>query len=183
MCIRSTDAPYASTIGREDPWTSESLFTTKLLHEKDKKAEFFKVDAFHTVSLGVGKNFPAGALALLQNLFRGNNIKDRLASMTMDYLEYCKDTGQLMIANFVCFGRFSFYVNGCRPGKPQEHHLTNYINKIDQALLGWKSWADGSWNKAALTTSLCKFVEFICKTKNLEHSCDEKMRLIDPCTH
>ena len=56
--------------------------------------------------------------------------------------------------------------------------MTNYVTKIDKALLGWKGAADGSWNKAALTTSLCKFLEHFCKNKNLEQSGNEELRLV-----
>ena len=66
------------------------MFTQRMLHISGLKASFHKVDPFHTVTLGVGKNFAAGALSLLQELCYGSNIDDRLAELTVEYLEYCK---------------------------------------------------------------------------------------------
>ena len=64
----------------------------------------------------------------------------------------------------------------------QENGKTNYVNKIDKALLGWKtSQADGSWNKGALTTSLCLFVEDFCKRRGLENSENEMYSRIATC--
>lgn len=66
----------------------------------------------------------------------------------------------------------------------EEHRVTNYVNNIDKALLGWKSGScDGSWSKGALTTALCKFVEHYCKTWNLESSPQEQLRLLAPWCH
>ena len=88
---RSPNAPYNDTFDMEPPWHSEPHFVKKLLHEEGRKASFLKVDAFHTVSLGIAKNFAAGALALLQALVRGSSIEERLKIITSDYLEFCKE--------------------------------------------------------------------------------------------
>ena len=56
------------------------------------KAGLLKVDAFHAVSLGIAKNWAAGSLSILQTLVQGSSIEERLATVTADYLEYCKDT-------------------------------------------------------------------------------------------
>ena len=61
----------------------------------------------------------------------------------------------------------------------EEHKVTNYVSKIDKALLGWKSSTDGAWNKAALTTSLSKFLGYYCATRNLEANSEEEFRLVD----
>ena len=59
--------------------------------------------------------------------------------------------------------------------------MTNYVNKIDKTLLGWKSNADGAWNKGALTTALCKFIEHFCRIKRFETGLDEELRLVETC--
>ena len=64
---------------------------------------------------------------------------------------------------------------------PEEHQITNYVRKIDKALLAWSSSCDGSWNKAALTTALCKFIEHFCRVRSLEGSTDDMLKLIVPC--
>ena len=62
----------------------------------------------------------------------------------------------------------------------EENRVTNYINKIDRTTVGWVGTAEttGSWNKAALTTSLCRFIEFFCDQYDLNNSGDERLRLI-----
>ena len=80
-----------STFETHVPWTSEAMFTRTLLHISGQKASFHKVDPFHTVTLGVGKNFAAGALSILQQLCRGTSIEERLVELTTEYLEFCKD--------------------------------------------------------------------------------------------
>ena len=65
----------------------------------------------------------------------------------------------------------------------QENRKTNYIQKITRELLGWTAStqeASGAWNKAALTTSLCQYVEHFCRVRQLQHSCDERERLVVP---
>ena len=61
--------------------------------QRHHKASHFKIDAFHTVNLGVGKVFAASSLCFLSDLCSGNTIDERLADMTSCYLEYCKDSG------------------------------------------------------------------------------------------
>ena len=38
---------------------------------------------------------------------------------------------------------------------------------------------DGSWNKAAVTSALCKFIGNFCQKRNLENAEDEALRLVD----
>ena len=76
------------------------------------------------------------------------------------------------------------YVTWCLFGKgptPKEYQKTNYVQKIDRALLGWTGSQEpvGSWSKAAFTTSLCQFLEHFCRVYNLEMDPDNEIyRLI-----
>ena len=90
--LRSTSPPYARTLNEQLPWQTESVLTTMLMHEPDKKAEFYKIDLFHTISLGVGKLFCASALAVLQSLCRGSSLDARFRTLSVMYIEFCKDT-------------------------------------------------------------------------------------------
>ncbi|CAE7265247.1 unnamed protein product [Symbiodinium natans] len=154
MLGRSACPAYKRTMDQELPWNQEPLFITKLMHQVTRKAAFFKIDAFHTINLGVAKVFGASSLVYLSALCHGSSIEDRLADLTAYYLEYCKANGK-----------------------------TNYVNKIDKALLGWKTSApDGSWNKGALSTSLCLFIEHFTKVRSLEGSEDEMLSLIASCS-
>ena len=63
----------------------------------------------------------------------------------------------------------------------QEHRKPNYVQRITRDLLGWQSSAKdaaGGWSKGALTTSLCQFVEYFCKVRDLDRQGDERERLI-----
>ena len=88
--LRTPGASYKDTFNMEEPWNSQPVFL-RLPHEAGRAAEFFKIDVFHTVSLGVGKNWTAGGLSLISTLCPGDTIDERLKSLSSDYLEYCKD--------------------------------------------------------------------------------------------
>ena len=59
---------------------------------ESEKAEFHKVDLFHTVTLGVAKSYAASSLAILQEVAHGSSIEARLQELTGLYLEFCRDS-------------------------------------------------------------------------------------------
>ena len=76
----------------EVPWDEEAVFTTVLMHDKDKKADFHKIDLFHTVSLGIGKQFAASSLSILQSVCGGSSVEKRLQSLSSSFIEFCRDS-------------------------------------------------------------------------------------------
>lgn len=88
---RSESPPFLATLGQEDPWNEEAVFTRILMHEPESKASFHKVDLFHTVSLGVGKTFAASSFVILQPICDGTSVPSRLQVLTSMYLEFCKE--------------------------------------------------------------------------------------------
>ena len=76
----------------EVPWEEEAIFTTTLRHDKNKKADFHKIDLFHTVSLGIGKQFAASSLSILQSICNGSSVEKRLQSLSSVFIEYCKES-------------------------------------------------------------------------------------------
>lgn len=88
---RSESPPFLATLGLEDPWEQEAVFTRVLMHDTANKASFHKVDLFHTVSLGVGKTFAASSIAIIQPICDGTSVPSRLQTMTSMYLEFCKE--------------------------------------------------------------------------------------------
>ena len=88
---RSAGAGYSNSVGEEAPWDEEPYFTRTLLHDPGCKEGFFKPDVFRTVSLGIGKNYAASCLALLQNYCDGGSIDARLEELSANYVEFCKD--------------------------------------------------------------------------------------------
>ena len=90
--VRSENPSFYATMHTEDPWDHEAVFTRVLMHERNKKAAFHKIDIFHTVSLGIGKSFAASSLAILQTLCPGRSVEKRLQSLSSSYLEFCRAT-------------------------------------------------------------------------------------------
>lgn len=168
--LRSPHPAFVRTLNEQLPWRTESVLTTGLMHEADRKAEYYKVDVFHTVSLGVGKLFCASALAVLQSVFRGASLDARFREMSVAYLEFCKDAWLPFVVGVrVLEGQLS-----------QENQKNNFVQKIDRVLLGWvgASESNGAWSKGALTTTLSQFLEHLSKVYNLENSGDERISLI-----
>ena len=54
------------------------------------KSRFYKVDIWHTVQLGVGKDFAASAMCLLVRDICASNIDDRFQILSEKYLAWCK---------------------------------------------------------------------------------------------
>lgn len=71
------------------------------MHEIGTPQRFFLVDAFHTVSLGVGKNFASSAFSLLQELCEGSSVDQRFKGLSAEYLEYCKDVGVVSVVHLL----------------------------------------------------------------------------------
>ena len=108
--MRSSDPAFLATENQELPWNREAVFT-KLLMCEVAKPEFYKIDLFHTVTLGIGKSFAASCLAILQELNNGSSIELRMQELTASYLEFCRDSR--LHFGFVFFSyinaTFSFY--------------------------------------------------------------------------
>ena len=104
-CLRSECPSFVGTMEKQEPWEYEACFTKILLHEPDKKASFHKIDAFHTVSLGIGKAFAASSLSILQTLCDGTSIDARFWHLTEMFLEYCKDIGAVQCQSGKVHGR------------------------------------------------------------------------------
>ena len=63
----------------------------------------------------------------------------------------------------------------------QENRITNFVQRLTRDTLGWKSStveAAGGWNKGALTTSLCLFIQHLSTIWDLANHGDEMSRLI-----
>ena len=184
LCIiqpRSAGAACAKTFGEELPWDEEPAFTRVLLHEPDLKETFFKPDVFHTVSLGMGRNYAASSLAHLQRYCDGSSIDARLLELSANYVEFCKDAWLHEQVRFHYMPKT--LLASINEPISEEHSITNYVSRLTRDNLGWKSQtkeASGGWNKGALTTSLCLFIEHLSVVWDLQHSSDERDRLIVP---
>ena len=142
----------------EPPWDEESAWSAaSLLRDggPQGKARFFKVDIWHSVHMGQGKDLVASGFCLLQKLMPGTNVDVRFEGISQLYLAWCA-----------------------------EWHKTKYINKITKDLVGGAGKRDephGAWNKASLTTTLLEFMEFFCEQHAEDCQPDQRLRFVVPC--
>lgn len=123
----------------ELPWTVESPWTIFPYQDTavNGKSRFYKVDIWHTVQLGVGKDFAASAMCLLVRDICASNIDDRFQILSEKYLAWCK-----------------------------KNQKTKYVTKLDKKMVGGAGLRDepyGSWNKGELTVTLLEFLEHYCE--------------------
>lgn len=85
--------------------------------------------------LGIGKSFAASSLVVFATFLPGNDVDERFEHMSALYAQYCKSK-----------------------------HLDRLVQKLDIHMCGGggSSEAIGTWNKAALTSNLCLFIERLC---------------------
>ena len=111
--FRRDDAPFLATMHVEDPWDSEPVFTEHLFHDPTQKSAFYKIDLFHTVTLGIGKSYAASCGAVLQELCHGSTIEERIKDFSCLYIEYCKDTWRQNTAVAFSYSFHSHYDRNC----------------------------------------------------------------------
>ena len=93
----------------EPPWVVEPSWTKFPLQNLDVngKARFFRPDIWHTIQMGVGKDFASSALSLLVREVPGSNIDDRFGIISNEYIAWCK-----------------------------KFRKTKYVNKLDKRMIG-----------------------------------------------
>lgn len=136
----------------EDPWIRESVFTKKLLVDEgpNGKSRFHLIDPWHMLHLGMGKAWVASGVMLLQKLLPESSIDKRVSIIAAEYKRYCK-----------------------------RMKIDPIIRKIDLSNFGGggSNEANGSWNKAAITSNFLRFLEDYCE-KNIDTStASEKLRI------
>lgn len=121
------------------PWDREAPFTRLLLKDASVNgaARFHKPDLWHAVHLGIGKAFAASAFLMLAAQMPGSNIDKKFEVLNASFQAFCK-----------------------------REKITKYISRLDKFLCGGGGSNDaiGTWNKAAVTTNLCLFIEDFCAT-------------------
>ena len=135
------------------PWTEESAWTQYPLQNlaTNGRARFFKIDIWHTVQMGVGKDMAASALCLLANAVNLRSIDQRFEVISQEYLSWCRDFKKI-----------------------------KYVNKLDKRTVGGGGKRDepsASWNKGALTVTIMEFLEFYFEKHQNELLGNEDIRL------
>ena len=136
----------------EGPWTAASLLRDA---GPQGKRRFFKIDIWHVVHMGVAKDFISSAMCLLQSLMDGSSVDSRFQQMSGLYTDWCKANRKIRYISKLTKDTFG----GC--GKRDEPH--------------------GSWNKAALSSTLMQFTEYLCGLYDEQCQRDERLRFVVPC--
>ena len=137
-----------------EPWDEESPWTQNLMTETglQGKARFFKVDIWHVVHMGVAKDFISSALCLVQVLLDGSNVDCRFQHMTTLYKDWCK-----------------------------KNKKTKYLTKLTKDTVGGCGKRDepaAGWNKAAVSTTLMEFTDYLCDLYREQCEQDERLRMV-----
>ena len=138
-----------------EPWVEESPWTTLLLTDMSPQgsSRFWKPDIWHTVHLGIGKDFAASALVLASTLMEGTNQETRFERLTSLYRLYCKATKKV-----------------------------KYINKIDKDTVGGAGKNDepsASWNKAAVTVNMLQFIQHLSEKYKDGFQTNARLKFVD----
>lgn len=121
------------------PWVDPSpLLSLPREIENPNGEKFFQFDLFHNFHLGCGKYFASSGLVLFaQEVIQGPNIDDRFASLTKEFLDFCK-----------------------------RKKLFPYYKKLGKEMFGitqnHKACPTGGWPKGSQTTIMCLFLEELC---------------------
>ena len=154
-CIRKA-ADIAMTeshsVELEMPWEIESPLTKYLLHDGgvNGKQRFHAFDVWHSLHLGVGKSWAAGAVMKLSKLVAGSNAELRIGVIAHEYRVFCR-----------------------------QKKLDPVIRKIDIHTFGGggSEEPNGSWNKAAVTSNFLMFLEDFM-TRNADMLTTPELRVL-----
>lgn len=126
----------ALTIPVPVPWETEAPFTKLLLVNgaPNGKAMFHCPDIWHTVHLGVAKHFLGSCMSVIQKAIPGRAIGVRFQQLGEDYAKFCRT-----------------------------NKLQRYLTKFDHKTFNISGNQEpvGTWNKASVTTNMCKFLEHL----------------------
>ena len=129
------DPAWLATIPASVPWTSTPPFIRLLPHRTTDPATYFEPDIWHTVHLGIGKSYVASTVILAiatMPRFQGLVLNDKWQAVTRLYTQWCK-----------------------------QNKRTPILSKIGPSTVNYgdATGAQGSWNKAEVTTNMTLFLE------------------------
>ena len=117
----------------EDPFVLPNPLAMSLLHEPGKEASLWCFDWFHTMHLGVLRNFIGSVLALLSDEEPQSNVDLRFAALSARYRRWCHSNSRRA-----------------------------HITKLTKESIGWEkttTFPSAIWHKGALSTVVMDFLE------------------------
>ena len=124
---------WIQTCFTQDPFVEPSPFVEYLLHVPGKEPAMWLFDWFHTMHLGVFRNFLGSVLALLSEQEDSANIEGRFHALSESYRTWCRNNPK-----------------------------RSYFAKVSKEAIGWDTtnqFPSGGWHKGALSTSLMAYVQ------------------------
>ncbi|CAE7198039.1 unnamed protein product [Symbiodinium sp. CCMP2592] len=135
------------------PWPAPPSILRSIPHCADDAPSFLKVDLFHTLNLGIYKEFAASSLVLLLQYFEGNNNDERMLAMNAHVQVYLKQTRQRL-----------------------------HCQKLTLETIGAKSkstFATGTWNKGEDSVVLMNFLPWVMEILPTVNRSEKPWRYID----
>ena len=136
---------WMSSMFTDSPFISTSPFETYVLHIPGQLEAVWSFDWFHTMHLGVIRNFLGSTLGLLSEEETDGNIDGRFASLSQKYRAWC-----------------------------QQHSRPCFLKKLTKEAIGWESsvsstYPSGTWHKGSLSTTLMEYVEYRLSHESFPH--------------
>lgn len=134
---------WVNTLFTENPFTQPSPFTAHVLHEPGREAAIWNFDWFHTMHLGVIRNFVGAVLALMSEEEADGNIDNRFLSLGARYQTWC-----------------------------QQNSRRAFITKLTKDLIGWDTmgtYPSATWHRGALSTTMMEFIEARFAQESFSH--------------
>ena len=126
---------WFETEGATLPWKPANAprILDKIPYDSEHPEQFFQMDFWHSIHLGVGRTFASSVIVLCHELFPGASIPKKFEHLTECYLQFCK----------------------------QEKHAP-FITKISTDKVNWKKTTDmpsGCWSMGHLTSNFLLWIE------------------------
>ena len=148
---------HARTQEIEVPWIREGVLTQRLFHDSgpNGKSRFHKFDIWHCWHLGCGKHWAGSGLMLVQSKIARGNIDERFEVLNSAYVDFCRQS-----------------------------HIPKILGKLDKHCCGITlPDIQGTWNKAAVTSNLCLFLEdFLIQNPDIANA-DERIATFAPYSY
>ena len=123
---------WLTTCFTQDPFFQPSPFVQHLLHEPGREPALWMFDWFHTMHLGVYRNFLGSVIALLSEREPYGSVEERFESLSLQYKNWCAQN----------------------PDRA-------YSSKLSKEAIGWdttKMFPSATWHKGGLSTAWMYFL-------------------------
>ena len=155
--LDSRSPKWLPTCNAEDPFELPPSPLTRLPHAQGTTATLWRYDFWHTLHLGVCKNFIGSMVALYSATFPGRSKEARFQLLSQHFLAWCRSHGRPPL-----------------------------LTKVTKDTIGWDAetmFPCGIWYKGAISTNFCEYLEEISSgqvfEENMLNTCSEAIRALN----